>query len=110
MDIANYYLALFLIEKGFNVHVVAHRIDASLQAADNLKWHRVRRPAGSNLLGEPLLRRRGKRVAHALTTNGQAPRCVVNGGNCPLPDVNWVHYVHAAAGSITAAGFWRRIK
>jgi glycosyltransferase involved in cell wall biosynthesis len=26
----------------------------------------------------------------------QNMRSIVNGGNCPYPDINWVHYVHAA--------------
>jgi len=35
---------------------------------------------------------------------------VVNGGNCPFPDVNWVHYVHAAYQPETVASWPRRLK
>jgi glycosyltransferase involved in cell wall biosynthesis len=44
-----------------------------------------------------LLAALGRRRVGSLARNGA--RVIVNGGNCPWPDVNWVHYVHAVQGS-----------
>jgi glycosyltransferase involved in cell wall biosynthesis len=94
MDMANLALAQHLANRGISVHVVAHRVDAELATRSNIKWHKVPKPLSSYLLGAPLLDRMGRRIAH----QGCAPdsRVVVNGGNCEIGDVNWVHYVHAA--------------
>jgi len=94
MDMANFALARHLANRGVHVHVVAHRIDAELATLSDIKWHRVPKPLNSYVLGAPLLDHMGRRVAR----QGSAPdsRVVVNGGNCEIGDVNWVHYVHAA--------------
>lgn len=110
MDLANYSLAMFLAKEGLDVHVVAHTIDASLTKLANITWHPVPRPARSTILGEPLLRRVGQRVWQQLGGNRNAIRAVANGGNCPLPDINWCHYVHAATEPMTGSGALRRLK
>ena len=46
-------------------------------------------------LAESLLSRRGLSVAAQVTSGSPNARVVVNGGNCPWPDINWVHAVHA---------------
>jgi glycosyltransferase involved in cell wall biosynthesis len=91
-DRANFALASYLARQGHEVHLVAHRADDELTAMPNVTFHRSAKPLRSTLLGEPFLNRVGKRIARGL---GNA-RVVVNGGNCDWPDVNWVHYVHAA--------------
>jgi len=94
MDVANYALALHLAESGDRVHLVAHSADPELASHSNVVFHRIPKPAGSYLLGEPLLDRAGRRLAAQIASdNGHV---LVNGGNCSWGDVNWVHYVHAA--------------
>jgi glycosyltransferase involved in cell wall biosynthesis len=66
-------------------------------------FHRVGKPLGKDLLGMPPLDRVGRWWARRIAARGG--RVIVNGGNCPWPDVNWVHYVHAAWGS----GWKRRL-
>src|SRR5262245_55246360 len=94
MDVANLALASYLARHGHRVELVAHRIAPSLRGLSGLKFHRVLRPLGSNFLASPLLDRAGRRVAHEVLAHGG--RALVNGGNCLIADVNWVHYVHAA--------------
>ncbi|HUS25271.1 MAG TPA: glycosyltransferase family 4 protein [Candidatus Binatia bacterium] len=93
-DRANYALASFLARQGEPVHIVAHRIDADLEPAANIARHVAPRPLHSDLLGEPFLQWLGPRCAARLQRD--RPHVVTNGGNCAWPDVNWVHYVHAA--------------
>jgi glycosyltransferase involved in cell wall biosynthesis len=95
MDVANYHLADFLARQGVPVHLVSHRVAPALLDHPNVTWHRAARPLGSNLIGERFLRRLGRRVAGRKELRGAG--ILVNGGNCPLPGVNWVHYVHAAS-------------
>ncbi len=46
-------------------------------------------------LAESLLSRKGLTVAAEVTAAEPGARVIVNGGNCPWPDINWVHAVHA---------------
>ena len=94
MDMANYYLADFIARAGNPVHIVSHRVDPALLAYANVIWRRASRPWGSHIIGERFLRRLGHAVARSRPLEGA--KTIVNGGNCPLPGVNWVHYVHAA--------------
>jgi len=94
MDRANYALADFLARQGRPVQLVAHGVGEGLLVHPNLQWHRVARPFGHDALGWTLLRRAGARRARRLAADHG--RVLVNGGNCPWPDLNWVHYVHAA--------------
>jgi glycosyltransferase involved in cell wall biosynthesis len=96
MDRANAELARYLAAHGHPVHLVGHQIDPEIAALPGVVAHRVRRPAGSILLGEAGLDRAGRRVAVAVSTADPETRVVVNGGNCAWPDVVWVHAVHAA--------------
>ncbi|MFI4874564.1 MAG: glycosyltransferase family 4 protein [Blastopirellula sp. JB062] len=94
MDRANYALADYLARRGDLVHLVGHRADPELVNRPNVEFHRVPKVAGSYFLGSPLLNRYGQSWSRKLgRVNGMT---LVNGGNCILPAVNWVHYVHAA--------------
>lgn len=108
MDIANFHLADYIAQKGIPVNIVAHEVDPALASLPNVKWQRAPRPRHSTIIGEPLLRRLGYRTARCLRPS--RPHIVVNGGNCPLPDVNWVHYVHAAVRPVCGGGLLRRAK
>jgi glycosyltransferase involved in cell wall biosynthesis len=102
MDRANHALALHLANRGNEVHLVAHRVDETLESHPCVKWHYVPKPANSYLLGAPLLDRVGRFWANRIRARGG--RVLVNGGNCLWSDVNWVHYVHAAYAPDEAAG------
>ncbi len=94
MDRANYALADFLSRQGGTVELVAHRADPELTARASVTLHRVPKPLSSYVLGDPLLERAGKQAHARGLANGKVT--LVNGGNCPFGEVNWVHYVHAA--------------
>lgn len=94
MDRANHALASYLARRGDELHLVAHRVADDLLAYPNVIFHPVPKPAGSYLLGAPLLDRVGRYWAKRIAARGG--RVIVNGGNCMWGDVNWVHYVHAA--------------
>ena len=94
MDMPNFALAQHLADWGVSVRLVAFRIAEGLAEHPNVYWHRVPKPLGSYFLGLPLLDRVGRTVARKCLTGGG--RVIVNGGNCQIGDVNWVHYVHAA--------------
>ena len=107
MDRANMALARYLADRG-PVHLVTHRAWDDLAAHPNVVVHRVPRPFGRHMLGEPLLGWAGQRWARRLARLGF--RVVVNGGNCQWPDVNWVHCVHAAFPAPATGGLARRAK
>jgi glycosyltransferase involved in cell wall biosynthesis len=106
MDRANYALASYLARAGHPVTLVSHRVAPDLAAMPTARVWLVRKPMGSNFLGQWPLARAG--VAASRATLGAT--VVVNGGNCILPDVNWVHYVHAAYRPRIAASWPRRLK
>jgi glycosyltransferase involved in cell wall biosynthesis len=98
MDRANYAVARHLARTGHETHLVAFRVAPELASEPNVHAHVVPRPRGRHLLGAPLLGSRG--ILEALRRRREGAEVIVNGGNCFAPDaVNWVHYVHAAAGS-----------
>jgi glycosyltransferase involved in cell wall biosynthesis len=98
MDRANHALAMHLAaDRREEVHLVGHRAWEDLTSQPNVTLHRIWRPLGSHTLGKPLLAALGRRRVGSLAGNGA--RVIVNGGNCPWPDVNWVHYVHAVQGT-----------
>jgi glycosyltransferase involved in cell wall biosynthesis len=107
MDAANYALARYLAAQT-DVHLVAHRVSADLEALETVSVHRVRRPWNSHALGAPLLARTGRQWFRQLGPRGV--RGVVNGGNCCVSSANWVHYVHAAYTPVIAASIGRRVK
>jgi glycosyltransferase involved in cell wall biosynthesis len=94
MDRANAALATHLLERGARIHLVGHDIDARFTRHRHARCHVVPRPTAAPL-AESLLSRRGLAVAGAVTAASSDARVVVNGGNCPWPDINWVHAVHA---------------
>lgn len=95
-DKANFALALRLADLGVETHLVAHRIDAPLDAHPNVRAHLVPRPWGSHLAGLPLLGREAVRVARETTRRLPGTRLIANGDNCDFDDVCWVHMVHNA--------------
>ncbi len=94
MDRANYALADYVNREGYAVELVGHRAAPELTERPNVTFRRVPKPLGSYVLGDPLLSRAGRLAVRAGTQRGAVS--VVNGGNCPVRAVNWVHYVHAA--------------
>jgi glycosyltransferase involved in cell wall biosynthesis len=111
MDRANAELAGYLLASGVKVHLVGHEIDADLSAHPLASASLVPRPKGMPALAEWLLARRGLRVARRAVAGSPGARVVVNGGNCPWHDVNWVHAVHAAwPVHDTGAPLWSRYR
>lgn len=94
MDRANYALADFLARRGHPLHLVAHRTAPELLQFSTVVNRAVAKPLGSYFLGQWPLLLQGRAVARSVHAAGG--RVVSNGGNCDYPDVNWVHYVHAA--------------
>lgn len=108
MDMPNFALAQHLADKGSVVQLVAHRVADALAKHSNVSWHRVPKPLRSYLLGSPLLDRAGRRIGNRCLAQGG--RVIVNGGNCQVGDVNWVHYVHAAYAPTGAGSAARRAR
>jgi glycosyltransferase involved in cell wall biosynthesis len=94
MDRANYALTETLLAEGCEVFLVGHHIAPELLANPSVHATVVGRPLGV-LMAEGALRREGLRVAKHVTHRWHDARVVANGGNCPWPDINWVHMVHA---------------
>lgn len=110
MDHANLALAEALLEQGREVFLVGHRFDPELLRHPGVNAKQVGRSMGI-LMAEGALRREGMRVASQVTRRFAGTRVVVNGGNCPWPDINWVHSVHAAWQRFdTQAPLWFRTK
>jgi glycosyltransferase involved in cell wall biosynthesis len=109
MDRCNRALARHLIERGTPVHLVCHRVEPALkEGAASVDV--VPRPWGSFMLGGLLLALRGRKVAHRVTAEFPRARVLVNGGNCVWPDINWVHYVHAAWSENRSSPVWLKVK
>src|SRR5262249_30760706 len=107
----NAALATYLLDRGHPVHLVTHGVDAGFLRRRGATVHLVPRPAGSFLVGELLLERRGRAVARAVGRQHPGARVVVNGGCCHWPDVNWVHCLHQAwPCSDRGAPVWFRLK
>jgi len=108
MDRANLELARHVLKQGHELHVVAHGVSRELMESRGVRIHHVVRPLRLGLLVERGLDIVGHRVAARLPKN---TRVVVNGGNCALAGVNWVHYVHAAdpSAGATLRGRARRL-
>lgn len=96
MDRANAALADHLRARGARVHLVGHDIDGRFRGTPGFDCYDVPRPPSAAPIAESMLSRRGWSVAAQVTAASPGARVVVNGGNCPWPDVNWVHAVHAA--------------
>ena len=111
MDRANAALAAHLLRQGARVHLVGHDIDDRFRRDPYAQCYDVPRPRSAAPIAESLLSRRGLSVALRVTTACPEARVVVNGGNCPWPDVNWVHAVHAAwAVCDEGAPAWVKVK
>jgi glycosyltransferase involved in cell wall biosynthesis len=113
MDKANAALAEFLLDRGTAVHLVAHRggVSPALASRAGVTVHHVPLPVHSFLLGGPLLDRRGRAVARAVSAMHPDARVVVNGGNCAWSDVNWVHSVHEVWPCVDdGAPMWFKVK
>lgn len=107
MDAANYALARYLAARR-EVHLVTHRAWPDLETSGAVTVHRVWRPGGKHAIGAALLGPEGRRVARSLRR--RHAHTVVNGGNCRVADVNWVHYLHAAFDPGFAGPWLRRAK
>jgi glycosyltransferase involved in cell wall biosynthesis len=105
MDAPNFALASYLARTGRAVHIVAYRVADELCRLPNVVVHRVPKPMKAYSLGAPLLGSAGLLRAAIVARRGG--HVMVNGGNCPFPAINWVHYVHRAFAPITyrAMGF-----
>ena len=82
MDRANYALAETWLNRGDEVHLVAHRAGALRDRPDVGAATRVPGRSGSYLLGESAAGPRRPRLARR--TAARRARVVVNGGNCPV--------------------------
>lgn len=98
MDRANLALAERLVDTGHPVYLVGHEISDSMAQRPGVTAIRVPRPAGSVLLGEARLARKGREISRRVKRTHANAITVANGGNGFAADVNWVHYVHHAAG------------
>jgi glycosyltransferase involved in cell wall biosynthesis len=108
MDMPNFAVAQHFAEWGVSVQLVAFRIADELANQSNVHWCRVPKPLRSYSLGLPLLDLVGRRVARKCLAHGG--RVIVNGGNCQVGDVNWVHYVHAAYEASGSSSLLRRAR
>jgi glycosyltransferase involved in cell wall biosynthesis len=95
MDRANFALADYISRQGYDLNLVAHRVDPNLADRATVTVHPVSKPLNSYFLGAPLLSHKGVEIGQQSSKNSHS-HSIVNGGNCPYPDINWVHYVHAA--------------
>ncbi|WP_310426781.1 glycosyltransferase family 4 protein [Chamaesiphon sp. VAR_48_metabat_135_sub] len=109
MDRANYGLAEYIAHQGNNLHLVAYRVDDALAEIPNVSVHYVPKPLNSYSLGAPLLGIKALALAQRLSNQGNL-RVIVNGGNCPWADINWVHYVHAADRTENKSSLVARLK
>jgi glycosyltransferase involved in cell wall biosynthesis len=105
MDAPNFALASYLARTGRADHIVAYRVADELCRLPNVVVHRVPKPMKAYALGAPLLGSAGLLRAAIVARRGG--HVLVNGGNCPFPAINWVHYVHGAFAPVTigAMGF-----
>ena len=109
MDRCNWALARHLIQRGNPVHLACHSVEPALkEKATSVEI--VPKPGGSFMLGGLLLARRGREIARRVTSDSPGARVLVNGGNCVWPDINWVHYVHAAWLEKGSQPAWLKIK
>lgn len=108
MDMPNFALARHLAECGMPVQLVAYRVADELAKHSNVHWRKVPKPLRSYFLGAPLLDRIGRQAARKGLAAGR--RVIVNGGNCQVGDVNWVHYVHAAYEPVSRGSVLRQAK
>jgi len=106
MDMPNFAVAQYLAEWGVSVQLVAFRVAEELATHSNVHWCRVPKPLRSYTLGLPLLDLTGRKIGRKCLARGG--RVIVNGGNCQVGDVNWVHYVHAAYQVPAATSLLRR--
>jgi glycosyltransferase involved in cell wall biosynthesis len=108
MDHANHALASYLARTGRAVDIVGCRVANDLARSKNVTVHLVPRPLNAHALGAPLLAGVGLACATSVSRRGGA--VLVNGGNCPFPAANWVHYVHSAHAPVVGGGGWRSAK
>lgn len=108
MDMPNFAVAQHLAKCGVSVQLVAFRIAEELEKEANIRWRKVPKPLRSYSLGLPLLDHFGRIAARKCLARGG--RVIVNGGNCQVGDVNWVHYVHAAYHPSLSTSMLRRVQ
>ena len=109
MDRANYALADYIARQGNELHLIAHRVDPALADRSTVTVHQVAKPFNSYFLGAPRLASKGVKIG-ARFSNTPNAYTISNGGNCPYPDINWVHYVHAAYQPDSRMGIAAKLK
>ncbi len=109
MDRANYALADYIARQGYPLDLVAHRVDPALADRSTVTVHQVPKPLNSYFLGAPRLASAGVKIGDRFSSNPDA-YTIANGGNCPYPDINWVHYVHAAYQPDSRMGIAAKLK
>jgi glycosyltransferase involved in cell wall biosynthesis len=111
MDRANAELAMHLSKHGTPLYLVAFEVDDKIARRPNVHCQLVGRPFNSFLLGDFGLHRQGLRMARQVVARYPDARVLVNGGNCPWGDLNWVHAVLAPwKCQDRGAPVWFRIK
>ncbi len=104
-------LAEHLAERGHAVHLVGHDFDPALANTKGVTIYAQRRPGNVDSLGNVFLSRAGYQVAARVKAARPDTRVVVNGGNCPWSDINWIHYLHGAwHPDLRSAPVWFRVK
>jgi glycosyltransferase involved in cell wall biosynthesis len=93
MDRANLEMARYVVEQGHPLHIVAHQISKRILDLPGVQAHYVPRPFRFGVVGERGLEFFGRRLAASLP---RGTRIIVNGGNCAVDAVNWMHFVHRA--------------
>jgi glycosyltransferase involved in cell wall biosynthesis len=108
-EFANHALATRLVTMGRTITLVAHAVDPSLSSKPNVRTVLVRRPLGSYFLGERALEWAARREQRLMSRTGRVI-LLGNGGNCPMAEVSWAHFIHAAwTGTLSQAPFQARV-
>lgn len=92
MDRANWALARYLTKSDIPVHLVAHRVDPELTACPSVTVTLVPKVLNSYFLASYGLDWWGRLRTRQFARKGF--KAIVNGGNCLVGAINWVHYVH----------------
>ena len=77
-----------------SVTLVGYRVDEELARESNVTFRPVPKPLNAYTLAAPLLGASG--IIEYFGKRHDPTKVIVNGGCCPVPGTNWVHYVHAA--------------
>lgn len=107
MDRANYALARYIAQTQ-RVTLVGYRVDEELARESNVTFRPVPKPLNAYTLAAPLLGASG--IIEYFGKRHDPTKVIVNGGCCPVPGTNWVHYVHAAYAPEIRASAAKRLR